>query len=126
MCPPSLNIMTDCQWMTVMLILMSTRNIAIKMRHAEVDVAEAQMKGESGAKLRQGQTAQNAAKIDVETKIIATQRDGEGKKEEAKVRSDVKIFENQKEDDVAKASAELVAQKVGWSRAVQLAEACDQ
>ncbi|KNA19275.1 hypothetical protein SOVF_063020 [Spinacia oleracea] len=89
---------------------------------AKVDVAEAQMKGETGAKLRQGQTAQNAAKIDAETKIIATQRDGEGKKEEVKIRSEVKIFENQKEADVAKASAELAAQKAGWSRAAQLAE----
>ncbi|KAJ1413153.1 Band 7 domain [Sesbania bispinosa] len=47
---------------------------------AKVDVAEAKMKGEIGAKLREGQTLQNAAKIDAETKIISTQRQGEGKK----------------------------------------------
>lgn len=80
------------------------------------------MKGEIGAKLRQGQTAQNAAKIDAETKIVATQRDGEGKKEEVKVRTEVQIYENQKDADVAKASAELAAQKAGWCKAAKLAE----
>ncbi|KNA15775.1 hypothetical protein SOVF_095120 [Spinacia oleracea] len=89
---------------------------------AKVDVAEAKMKGEIGSKLRQGQTAQNAAKIDAETKIVSTQRDGEGQKEEVKVRSEVKIFENQKEADVAKASAELAALKAEWTKAAQLAE----
>ncbi|KAH9610973.1 hypothetical protein KSS87_005845 [Heliosperma pusillum] len=89
---------------------------------AKVDVAEARMKGEIGAKLREGQTTQNAAKIDAETKIISTQRLGEGKKEEIKVQSEVKIFENQKDADVAKANAELLALKAGWSQAAQLAE----
>lgn len=61
---------------------------------AKIDVAEARMKGEIGAKLRLGQTLQNAAKIDAETRIISTQREGEGKKEEIKVKTEVKIFEN--------------------------------
>ncbi|KAF6147635.1 hypothetical protein GIB67_031626 [Kingdonia uniflora] len=52
---------------------------------ARVDVAEAKMKGEIGSKLREGQTLQNAAKIDAETKVIATQRQGDGKKEEIKL-----------------------------------------
>ncbi|XP_074310359.1 flotillin-like protein 4 [Silene latifolia] len=89
---------------------------------AKIDVSEARMKGEIGAKLREGQTTQNAAKIDAETKIIATQRHGDGKKEEIKVHSEVKIFENQKEADVAKANAELMAQKAGWAQSAQLAE----
>ncbi|XP_074286094.1 flotillin-like protein 6 [Silene latifolia] len=89
---------------------------------AKVDVAEARMKGEIGAKLREGQTTQNAAKIDAETKIITTQRQGEGKKEEIKVQSEIKIFQNQKEADVAKANAELLAMKAGWSQSAQLAE----
>ncbi|OVA07886.1 Band 7 protein [Macleaya cordata] len=39
---------------------------------AKIDVAEAKMKGEVGAKLREeGQTAQNAAKIDAKTRIIS-------------------------------------------------------
>lgn len=33
---------------------------------AKIDVAEAKMKGEVGAKLREGQAAQNAAKIDAD------------------------------------------------------------
>uniref|UniRef100_A0A803L5Y6 Flotillin-like n=1 Tax=Chenopodium quinoa TaxID=63459 RepID=A0A803L5Y6_CHEQI len=89
---------------------------------AKVDVAEAKMKGEVGAKQREGETEQNAAKIDAETKIISVQRQGEGKKAEVKVRSEVKIFENQKEADVAKAKAELAALKAGWSKSAQLAE----
>ena len=52
---------------------------------AKVDIAEAKKKGEVGAKLREGETLQNAAKIDAETKIIATQRRGESEKEEIKV-----------------------------------------
>ena len=52
---------------------------------AKADVAEAMKKGEVGAKLREGETLQNAARIDAETKIIATQRRGEGEKEEIKV-----------------------------------------
>uniref|UniRef100_A0A803LNS1 Flotillin-like n=1 Tax=Chenopodium quinoa TaxID=63459 RepID=A0A803LNS1_CHEQI len=89
---------------------------------AKVDVAEAKMKGEVGAKQREGETAQNAAKIDAETKIISLQRQGEGKKAEVKVKSEIKIFENQKEADVAKANAELAALKAGWSKSAQLAE----
>ncbi|XP_057434437.1 flotillin-like protein 4 [Lotus japonicus] len=89
---------------------------------AKVDVAEARMKGEVGAKLREGQTLQNAAKIDAETKVIATQRQGEGKKEEIKVTTDVKVFGNQKEADVAEANSVLAKKKAAWAQAAQMAE----
>ncbi|KAI3864940.1 hypothetical protein MKW92_005957 [Papaver armeniacum] len=89
---------------------------------AKIDVAEAKMKGEVGAKLREGQTVQNAAKIDAETKIIATQRQGAGKKEELKVKAEVKIFENQRDAEVAEANAELATKKAGWAQLAQLAE----
>ncbi|XP_010244755.1 PREDICTED: flotillin-like protein 4 [Nelumbo nucifera] len=89
---------------------------------AKIDVAEAKMKGEIGAKLREGQTLQNAAKIDAETRIISTQRQGEGKKEEIKVKTDLRIYENQKEADVAEANAELAAKKAGWTQQAQMAE----
>ncbi|KAM7463320.1 hypothetical protein LguiA_031441 [Lonicera macranthoides] len=89
---------------------------------AKIDVAEAKMKGEIGSKQRQGQTIQNAAKIDAETKVIATQREGQGKKEEIKVRSEVKIFENQREADVAEANAELATKKAGWAQQSKMAE----
>nr|DAD35651.1 TPA_asm: hypothetical protein HUJ06_006291 [Nelumbo nucifera] len=69
------------------------------------------MKGEIGAKLREGQT-----------RIISTQRQGEGKKEEIKVKTDVRIYENQKEADVAEANAELAAKKAEWTRQAQMAE----
>ncbi|KAM7487871.1 hypothetical protein LguiB_025355 [Lonicera macranthoides] len=89
---------------------------------AKIDVAEAKMKGEIGAKLREGQTLQNAAKIDAETKVIATQREGQGRKEEIKVKSEVKIFENQREADVAEANAELATKKAGWSQLAKMAD----
>lgn len=89
---------------------------------AKVDVAEAKMKGEIGAKTRDGQTLQNAAKIDAETKIYSTQRQGEGKKEEIKVKAEVKVFENQREAEVAEANAELAMKKAGWARKAELAQ----
>ncbi|KAI3840638.1 hypothetical protein MKX03_004650 [Papaver bracteatum] len=89
---------------------------------AKIDVAEAKMKGEVGAKLRQGQTVQNAATIDAETKIIATQRQGEGKKEELKVNAEIKIFENLRDADVAQANAELATKKAGWAQSAELAQ----
>lgn len=89
---------------------------------AKVDVAEAKMKGEVGAKLREGQTLQNAAKIDAETKIISTQRQGEGKKEEIRVKTDVKVYENQREAEVAAANSELAMKKAGWEKEAKVAE----
>ncbi|XP_057968162.1 flotillin-like protein 4 [Malania oleifera] len=89
---------------------------------AKIDVAEAKMKGEIGSKLREGQTVQNAAKIDAETKILSTQRQGEGKKEEVRVRTELKIYENQKEAEVAEATAELGAKKAGWTQLSKLAD----
>ncbi|XP_062098250.1 flotillin-like protein 4 [Humulus lupulus] len=89
---------------------------------ARIDVAEARMKGEIGSKLREGQTLQNAAKIDAETKIISTQRQGQGKKEEIKIKSEVKVYENQREAEVAEANAELAMKKAGWAKDAQVAE----
>ncbi|KAH7845775.1 hypothetical protein Vadar_005870 [Vaccinium darrowii] len=89
---------------------------------AKVDVAEARMKGEIGSKLREGQTLQNAAKIDAETKIISTQRQGEGKKEEIRITTDVKVFENHREAEMAEANAVLAKRKAGWTKEAQVAE----
>ncbi|KAL4650792.1 hypothetical protein ACB092_01G113800 [Castanea dentata] len=89
---------------------------------AKVDVAEARMKGEIGSKSREGQTLQNAAKIDAKTKIIATQRQGEGKKEEIKVKAAVKVYENEREAEVAEANADLAKKKAGWTKEAQVSE----
>ncbi|KAK1550504.1 hypothetical protein Q3G72_020223 [Acer saccharum] len=78
------------------------------------------MKGEIGSKLRDGQTLQNAAKIDAETKIVATQRQGDGKKEEIRVKTDVKVYENQREAEVAEANSELAKKKAGWAKEAQV------
>lgn len=89
---------------------------------ARVDVAEAKMKGEIGSKLREGQTLQNASKIDAETKIFSTNRQGEGMKEEIKVKAEVKIFENEREADVAEVNAVLATKKARWAQQSQMAE----
>jgi flotillin len=88
----------------------------------QIDVSEAKKKGEIGAKLREGQTTQNAAKIDAETKIISTQRQGESHKEEIKVRTDVEIFKNQKEGERAQSNAELATRNASWAQASELAQ----
>ncbi|KAI8538306.1 hypothetical protein RHMOL_Rhmol09G0092200 [Rhododendron molle] len=89
---------------------------------AKVDVAEAKMKGEIGAKKNVALTYQSAAKIEAETRIMATQRQGEATKEEIKVKTEVKIFENQREADVAEANAELSTKKAGWGQLAMMAE----
>lgn len=89
---------------------------------AKVDVAEARMKGAIGAKVREGETKQNAAKVDAETKIYTKQRDGEAKRQEVKVTTEVKIFENKREAEVAEANSELAKKKASWDREARLAQ----
>ncbi|KAK7834688.1 flotillin-like protein 3 [Quercus suber] len=89
---------------------------------AKIDVAEAKKKGEIGAKEREGQTSQNAAKINAETKVIMTQRQGEAQKEEIRVKTEVELFKNRKEAELAEYKAELATKNAGWSQASQLAE----
>ncbi|KEH42662.1 SPFH/band 7/PHB domain membrane-associated family protein [Medicago truncatula] len=89
---------------------------------ARVEVSEAKMKGEVGSKSREGQTLQNAAKINAETKIIAMQRAGESDKEGFRVRTEVKVFENQREAEVAESNSELAKKKAAWTKAAQVAE----
>ncbi|KAL1301119.1 hypothetical protein HN51_045757 [Arachis hypogaea] len=80
----------------------------------KVNVAEAKKKGEVGAKLSEGETLQNAAKIDAEMKIITTQKKGDGDKEEIDARTSVEEFEILKEAKVAEANAELARKKAEW------------
>ncbi|THF95991.1 hypothetical protein TEA_009394 [Camellia sinensis var. sinensis] len=51
-----------------------TNGVAYCLARRGVSLSEAKMKGEIGSKQREGLTTQNAAKIDAETKIIATKR----------------------------------------------------
>ncbi|VAI19815.1 unnamed protein product [Triticum turgidum subsp. durum] len=89
---------------------------------AKVDVAEARMKGEVGAKEREGLTRQNAAKVDAETKVLSVRQMGQGQKEEAKVKAEVQVFENAREADIAAAKAELAMKKAGWDKQAKVAE----
>ncbi|CAN6293210.1 unnamed protein product [Urochloa humidicola] len=92
------------------------------VNQAKVDVAEARMKGEVGAKEREGTTRQNAAKVEAETKVFTVKRQGEGAKEEARVKAEVKVFENEREAEVAAANSELAMKKAGWEREARVAE----
>ncbi|KAF6165340.1 hypothetical protein GIB67_018784 [Kingdonia uniflora] len=89
---------------------------------AKIDVVEAKMKGAVGAKLRKGQTVQNTAKIDAETKIVVVKKDGESKQEENNVNTKVKIFKNQREAEIAKTNAQLATKKANWDRYTKMAE----
>ncbi|XBJ09039.1 hypothetical protein VPH35_014193 [Triticum aestivum] len=89
---------------------------------AKVDVDEARMKGEVGAKEREGLTRQNAAKVDAETKVLSVRQQGQGLKEEAKVKAEVQVFENAREADIAAAKAELAMKKAGFDKQAKVAE----
>ncbi|KAJ4732877.1 Flotillin-like protein 1 [Rhynchospora pubera] len=87
---------------------------------AKIDVSEAKMKGEMGAKEREGHTKQNAAKVNAETRIYEKQREGESLKQEVKVSTEVKIFENQRTAEVAQANADLAMKKSAWEKDTRL------
>ncbi|KAK1368284.1 hypothetical protein POM88_034376 [Heracleum sosnowskyi] len=89
---------------------------------AKVDVAEAKMKGVIGAKEREGLTIQNAAKVDAESKIMATKRQGEGNKEDIRVKTEVQMFKNQKDAEVEQSNAEWSKKKAMWSQSAKMAE----
>ncbi|EMS64188.1 hypothetical protein TRIUR3_19357 [Triticum urartu] len=89
---------------------------------AKVDVAEARMKGEVGAKKREGLTRQNAAKVDAETKVLSVRQQGQGLKEEAKFKAEVQVFENERAAEIAAAKAELAMKKAGWDKQAKVAE----
>jgi flotillin len=92
------------------------------VNQAKVDAAEKRMKGEVGAKQRDGMTKQNAAKVDAETKVFTVKRKGEGAKEEARVKAEVKMFENEREAEVAEANAGLEMKKAGWEQQAKVAQ----
>ncbi|KAK6793209.1 hypothetical protein RDI58_006662 [Solanum bulbocastanum] len=96
--------------------------VDVRGHEAKVDVAEAKMKGDVGAKQSEGFTIQSAAKIDVETKVVTARRQGQGKMEEIKVGSEVKIFEIQQEAEVSEANAKLATKKAAWSQQAKMAE----
>jgi flotillin len=87
---------------------------------AKIDVSEAKMKGEMGAKERDGHTRQNAAKVNAETKIYEKQREGESQKQEVKVSTEVRIYENQRAAEVAQANADLAVKKASWEKDTKL------
>uniref|UniRef100_A0A0E0BBU7 Flotillin-like n=1 Tax=Oryza glumipatula TaxID=40148 RepID=A0A0E0BBU7_9ORYZ len=89
---------------------------------AKVDVAEERMKGEVGAKEREGLTRQNAAKVDAETKVVSVRQQGIGLREEAKVKAEVQVYENEREAEIAAAQAGLAMKKAGWEKQSKVAQ----
>uniref|UniRef100_A0A0E0R0H5 Flotillin-like n=1 Tax=Oryza rufipogon TaxID=4529 RepID=A0A0E0R0H5_ORYRU len=89
---------------------------------AKVAEAEARMKGEIGAKEREGLTLQNAAKVDAETKVLSARQQGVGCREEIKVKADVEVYENEREADIAAARAALAVKKAGLDKQSKVAE----
>uniref|UniRef100_A0A0E0M8W2 Flotillin-like n=1 Tax=Oryza punctata TaxID=4537 RepID=A0A0E0M8W2_ORYPU len=89
---------------------------------AKVDVAEERMKGEVGAKEREGLTRQNAAKVDSETKVVSVRQQGIGLREEAKVKAEVQVYENEREAEIAAAQAGLAMKKAGWEKQSKVAQ----
>ncbi|KAF0929485.1 hypothetical protein E2562_021581 [Oryza meyeriana var. granulata] len=89
---------------------------------AKVAEAEARMKGEIGAKEREGLTLQNAAKVDAETKVLSVRQQGVGRKEETKVKAEVQVYENEREAEIAGAQAALAMKKAGLNKQSNLAE----
>ena len=89
---------------------------------AKVAEAEARMKGEVGAKEREGLTLQNAAKVDAETKVLSARQQGVGCREEIKVKADVEVYENEREADIAAARAALAVKKAGLDKQSKVAE----
>ncbi|PIA46318.1 hypothetical protein AQUCO_01500081v1 [Aquilegia coerulea] len=89
---------------------------------AKIDISEAKMKGDTGAKQREGLTAQNAAKIDKETRIIAIQRKQEVDKEEKRIKSELEVFKSKKDAEVEMAKADLTTTMAGLSQQSKMAE----
>uniref|UniRef100_A0A0E0EZ15 Flotillin-like n=1 Tax=Oryza meridionalis TaxID=40149 RepID=A0A0E0EZ15_9ORYZ len=89
---------------------------------AKVAEAEARMKGEIGAKEREGLTLQNAAKVDAETKVLSARQQGVGCREEIKVKADVEVYENEKEAEIAAAQAGLAMKKAGLEKQSKVAQ----
>uniref|UniRef100_A0A0D3HEU3 Flotillin-like n=1 Tax=Oryza barthii TaxID=65489 RepID=A0A0D3HEU3_9ORYZ len=89
---------------------------------AKVAEAEARMKGEIGAKEREGLTLQNAAKVYAETKVLSARQQGVGCREEIKVKADVEVYENEREADIAAARAALAVKKAGLDKQSKVAE----
>ena len=71
--------------------------------------------------MREAETAQNAAGIDAESKIVSTQRQGAAKKEDIKVNAELKIFENQRKGDVLESDTALATKKALCDKETKLA-----
>ncbi|KAF8929281.1 hypothetical protein EDD21DRAFT_371146 [Dissophora ornata] len=88
---------------------------------AKIDVAEAKLKGDTGAKEREGLTIRNAAKVDAETKIYEMQQTGETSQNQAKIEAQTKIYNNERAIELAQANAALETKKALYTQQTKVA-----
>ncbi|KAF9350914.1 hypothetical protein BGX26_010948 [Mortierella sp. AD094] len=88
---------------------------------AKIDVAEAKLKGDTGAKEREGLTIRNAAKVNAETKVYEMQQAGETSQVQAKIDAQTKIYTNERAIELAQANAALETKKAFYSQQTKVA-----
>ncbi|KAF9994923.1 hypothetical protein BGZ79_000283 [Entomortierella chlamydospora] len=88
---------------------------------AKIDVAEAKLKGDTGAKEREGFTIRNAAKVNAETKVYEMQQTGETSQAQAKIDAQTKIYTNERAIELAQANAALETKKAFYAQQTKVA-----
>ncbi|KAG0008809.1 hypothetical protein BGZ80_003024 [Entomortierella chlamydospora] len=88
---------------------------------AKIDVAEAKLKGDTGAKEREGFTIRNAAKVNAETKVYEMQQAGETSQAQAKIDAQTKIYTNERAIELAQANAALETKKAFYAQQTKVA-----
>jgi flotillin len=90
---------------------------------AKVDVAEATLKGNVGAKEREGLTRQNIAKVEAETKVFNKLQEAKARQEELRIEAQTKVYENARQAEIKEADAQLATKAANWKREVDVSEA---
>ncbi|KAG0205146.1 hypothetical protein BGX28_003187 [Mortierella sp. GBA30] len=88
---------------------------------AKIDVAEAKLKGDTGAKEREGLTVRNAAKVNAETKVYEMQQAGETSQYQAKIEAQTQIYGNERAIEIAQANAALETKKAFFTQQTKVA-----
>ncbi|KAG0226902.1 hypothetical protein BGW42_003305 [Actinomortierella wolfii] len=89
---------------------------------AKVDVAEAKLKGDTGAKERAGLTLRNAARVDAETKIFELEQEGLRKQRQAKIEAQTTMYANERQVELAEANAVLATKRAAYAQQTKIAE----
>ncbi|KAF9435535.1 hypothetical protein BGZ76_006097 [Entomortierella beljakovae] len=88
---------------------------------AKIDVAEAKLKGDTGAKEREGLTIRNTTKVDTETKVFAMKQAAETSQNQSKIDAQTKIYANERAIELAEANAALETKKAFYAQQSKVA-----